>query len=355
MQRTPGRHCRSSVRWLPSGLLYVAFFVAERLAVEPILPLDLFRNQVFAADALLALSSGMVLLWLVIYLPLFLQGVLGESATNSGEVITPLTVSLVIGASLSGIVIARLGRYQMITIIGAIILAIGVFLMSLLTASSSLLEAGRDMVITGIGLGIFFSVVTLVVQNALPRTRMGVGTGAMTYLRALGQTLGLAIVGTVVNNTLAGELARRLPASTVKQLTPQGLKFATNTQVLVNPTYRDTVVHTSEGFAVRSAVAQATAHVPPGPRHDQTVATITRQVTAQAIQQTQHLLNQVFDALRLSLAVAIQHSFVTVLIFCAGVLLAALFLKDVPLAKQFRDEAGTTEKADNVDSSASVM
>src|SRR5947209_2015891 len=234
-----------------SGLLYVAFFIAERFASEPILPLDLFRNQVFAADALLALTSGMVLLSLVIYLPLFLQGVLGESATNSGEVITPLTVSLVVGASLSGIVIARLGGYQLITIIGAIVLAIGVFLMTLLTASSSLLEAGRDMVITGIGLGIFFSVVTLVVQNALPRTRMGVGTGAMTYLRALGQTLGLAIVGTVVNNTLADELAKRLPASTVKQLTPQGLKFATNTQVLVNPTYRDTVVHTSEGFRMR--------------------------------------------------------------------------------------------------------
>ena len=177
----------------------------------------------------------------------------------------------------------------------------------------------------------------------------------MTYLRALGQTLGLAIVGAVVNNTLADELARRLPASTVKQLTSQGLKFATNTQVLVNPTYRDTVVHTSEGFAVRSAVAQATAHVPPGPRHDQTVATITRQVTAQAIQQTQHLLNQVFDALRLSLAVTIQHSFVTVLIFCAGVLLAALFLKDVPLAKQFRDEAGTGGEESKADTSASVM
>lgn len=338
-----------------AAILYVAFFIAERFAREPILPLDLFRNQVFAADSLLALSTGMVLLSLVIYLPLFLQGVLGESATNSGEVITPLTISLVVGSAISGIIIGKFQRYQLITILGSLVLTVGVFLMTLWTSSTSLLTATTNMVVAGVGLGIFFSVVTLAVQNALPRTRMGTGTGAITYLRALGQTLGVAIVGTVVNNTIATDLANRLPANAVKQLTPAGLKFATNTQVLINPTYRDTVVHTAEGFAVRNAVAQATANVPPGPNHDQTVAAITQKVTAQTIQQTQHLLNQVFDALRLSLAVAIQHSFVAVLFFCGAVIIASIFLKDVPLAKHFREETSTTTGDTNeVDTSAPI-
>ncbi len=330
-----------------ASVLYIAFVIAERFASEPILPLDSFRNQVFAADSLLALTSGMVLLSLVIYLPLYLQGVLGESATNSGEVITPLTVSLVAGSAIAGFVIARIGRYHLITIAGAIILTIGVFLMTFMTASTSLLVASVNMVIAGIGLGMFFAVVTLAVQNALPRTRMGVGTGAMRYLTSLGQTLGVAIAGTVVNNTLATELVKRLPASAVKQLTPAGLKFATNPQVLVNPAYRDTVMQTAKTFAIRSAVAKATANVPPGPYHNQTVAAITQKVSAQTSLQVQHLLNQVFDALRLSLAVAIQHSFITTLIFCAGVIIAALFLKDVPLAKSFRDEPNTslTQKA----------
>ncbi|MGI9057981.1 MAG: MDR family MFS transporter [Ktedonobacteraceae bacterium] len=338
-----------------AAILYVAFFIAERFAREPILPLDLFRNQVFAADSLLALSTGMVLLSLVIYLPLFLQGVLGESATNSGEVITPLTISLVVGSAISGIIIGKFQRYQLITILGSLVLTVGVFLMTLWTSSTSLLTATTNMVVAGVGLGIFFSVVTLAVQNALPRTRMGTGTGAITYLRALGQTLGVAIVGTVVNNTIATDLANRLPASAVKQLTPAGLKFATNTQVLINPTYRDTVVHTAEGFAVRNAVAQATANVPPGPNHDQTVAAIAQRVTAQTIQQTQHLLNQVFDALRLSLAVAIQHSFVAVLFFCGAVIIASIFLKDVPLAKNFREEtSATTGDTNEVDTSAPI-
>lgn len=328
-----------------AAVLYSAFFVAERFALEPILPLDLFRNQVFAADSLLALTTGMVLLGLIIYLPYYLQGVLGQSATNSGVLITPLTVSLVIGAALSGFVIAMLKRYQVVTIVGAVILIAGVFLMTQMTASTSLFEATRNMVIAGIGIGIFFSVVTLAVQNALPRTMLGVGTGAMTYLRALGQTLGVAIVGTLVNHVISSELANRLPADAGKQLTPTGLKFATDPQVLLNPTYHDTVVQTAEGYAKRIAAAKAAASVPPGPNHDQVVASITPHALAQAVQQTQHLLNQVFEALRLSLAVAIQRGFVAVLVFSGGVLLAALFLKDVPLAKEFRDEPGEASEA----------
>jgi hypothetical protein len=206
--------------------------------------------------------------------------------------------------------------------------------MTRMTVSTGLPEAVIYMVVAGIGIGIFFSILTLAVQNALPRTRLGVGTGAVRYLSQLGSTLGVAIVGTVVNNTISSDIVNRLPASAMKQLTPAGLKFATNPQVLVNSTYHDTVVKTAEGFAV----AQATAHIPPGPQHNQAAAA----AAAQAIQQAQHLLNQVFEALKLSLAVAIQHGFVTILFFCIATIIAAFFLKDVPLAKEFREDPGET-------------
>jgi EmrB/QacA subfamily drug resistance transporter len=320
-----------------AGILYIVFFIVERFASEPVLPLDLFRNQVFSAGSILSLLQGMILLGLVIYLPLYLQGVLGQSATNSGEVITPLTVSLVVGAGLSGFVVAMLKRYQAITILGAIVMSAGVYLMTRMTVSTGLPEAIIYMVVAGIGIGIFFSILTLAVQNALPRTRLGVGTGAVRYLSQLGSTLGVAIVGTVVNNTISSDIVNRLPASAVKQLTPAGLKFATNPQVLVNSTYHDTVVKTAEGFAV----AQATSHIPPGPQHNQAAAA----AAAQAIQQAQHLLNQVFEALKLSLAVAIQHGFVTILFFCMATIVAAFFLKDVPLAKEFREDPGETGAA----------
>jgi hypothetical protein len=111
----------------------------------------------------------------------------------------------------------------------------------------------------------------------------------------------------------------------VKQLTPQGVKFATNPQVLVNPTYRDTVVSTAKHFAAQSAVAQ----VPPGPQHDQ----VATSVAAQAMQQAQHLLDQVFAALKLSLAYAIQHGFIALLVFCGVIIVATFFLKDVPMTQ----------------------
>ena len=256
-----------------AAVLFGAFLIAERFAVEPILPLDLFRNQVFAVAALLSLLQLMVLVGLIVYLPLFLQGVLGVSATNAGAVITPMTVSSVIGAAVAGGVIVALKRYQLITILSALVMTVGVFLLITMTPTTSLFEAVIFMVIAGIGLGPFFSVLTIAAQNALPRTQLGIGTSAVRYLGQLGSVLGVAIVGTVVNNTLASDIASRLPASVVNRLTPAGFKAATSPQVLVNPTYRDTVVHTAQRFAAQNAAA----HVPPGPRHDQVAASVATQ------------------------------------------------------------------------------
>ena len=299
-----------------AALLFGIFLIVERIIADPILPLDLFRNQVFAIAALLSLLQLMVLAGLIIYLPLFLQGVLGVSATYAGAVITPMTVSSVIGAALAGFAITMLIRYQLITILSALIMT-GVFLLTRMTPSSSLLEAIIFMVIAGIGLGPFFSVLTIAAQNALPRTRLGVGTASVRYLGQLGAVLGVAIVGTVVNRTLANDLVKRVPASTAWQLTPQGLKFATNPQVLVNAQYHDTVVRTATGYAQKIAVAQ----VPSGPQHDQIAAS----VAAQAAQLALHLLNHVFDLLRLSLAVALQHGLMAVLFFSIAALVATFF------------------------------
>jgi EmrB/QacA subfamily drug resistance transporter len=303
---------------LAAGIIYALFVLAERFVVEPILPLDLFRNQVFAASAALSLLQMMVLVGLVIYLPLFLQGVLEVSATYAGAAITPLTLSSVVGAALAGLMVATFKRYHAVTILGALIMTAGVFLLTRMTPSTGLLQAAIYMVIAGVGLGTFFSVLTVAAQNALPRTMLGVGTGAVRFVGQLGAVLGVAIVGTVVNQTLSSDILKRLPATTAQQLTPAGLKFATSPQALVNPAYRNTVVHTAKSFA--------TAHIPPGPQHDQIVAAVGAQA--------QHLLNQVFEALRLSLAVATQHGFVTVLVFSFAAILVTFFLKDIPMTQQ---------------------
>lgn len=314
---------------IAAGVLAAAFLVVERFAAEPILPARLLRNQVFAADSVLSLASGIVMLPLFIYLPLFLQGVLGDSATNSGLILTPMSVSVVIGAGVTTGLIAKRQRYQAITVIGACILTAGVFLLTRLTPATSHAQAGAFMVVAGIGLGTFFAVQTLAAQNAVTPDQLGIATSAIRYLQSLGTVIGAAIIGTVINNTLASDLARRIPASTAQQLTPQGLQYATNPQVLVNLDYRAAVVHTAQQYAVQ----YATQNVPSGPQHDA--------IAQSAAQQTAALLQQVFEAVRQSLAVAIQHGFMAVLAFCAICLVATFFLKDVP----FRVEPSATSPA----------
>ncbi|MGH2517179.1 MAG: hypothetical protein ACRDHP_16135, partial [Ktedonobacterales bacterium] len=162
---------------------------------------------------------------------------------------------------------------------------------------------------------------------AIPRTRLGVGTSAVTYLRTMGQTLGTAIIGAIVNNTITSDLASRLPAGAQK-LPPQLLAAATNQRVLTDPQYRDTITQK----ATQAAVKQATAVVPPGPQHDQIVAAITQQVT----HQVQSLLSGIFEATRLTLSAGIHNGFVAGVLACGLVIIVTFFLKDVPLSKSFQ-------------------
>ncbi len=311
-----------------SGLLFALFIVVERAAAEPVLPLTLFKNQVFASAALLSLGVGAVILALAYYLPLFLQGVLGESATNSGELITPLTVSIVIGSVLGGLLIARTGRYQWLAISGALLLLVGVFFLSRMDGQTTLGQATVFMIPAGLGLGVFFSLLILAVQNALPRTQLGVGTGATRYMQQVGGTLGVAVVGTVVNNTIANDIAAHLPAG-AQQLTPAGIAAATNPQVLVNSTYQQTLVQTAQKYAAEAAVksAQAQGKIPSGPGAAAAISAITKQVDLSTL----HLLNAIFTALKHSLTLGVENGLTVLVIVCIGMLVLTLLLKDVPL------------------------
>lgn len=286
---------------IAAGVLYLLFILAERFAVEPILPLDLFLNRGFTLAALLSLLQFMALIGLILYLPLYLQGVLGQSATSAGEVITPLTLSSVVGAMVGGILITKIKRFKLIVIIGAVLTAGGTFLISQMNASTGIFEAIVYMTLAGLGIGPFFSILTLVAQNAVPRSQLGVGTAAVRFFSQLGGVLGVAVVGTVVNNTLSSDLATRIPASAAHQLPPQILAMATNPQALVNPAYHASVIQAAAGL------------------------------NPQAAQQTQDLLTQVFEALKLSLVTAIQQGFLVVLVISGLMLLGTFFFKDAAL------------------------
>jgi MFS family permease len=199
-------------------IIFALFFIVESRTAEPILPLDLFRNQVFSAAVLLSLLQMMVLMGLTIYLALFFQGVLAISPTITGLVMTPLSISMVAGAMLSSPIISVRKRYQAVAIIAALLMCIGALLIALMSTTTSLPQAILFMVLMGLGVGVFFTVPTLAAQNTLPASRLGVGTAATRYLGQVGAALGIAIVGTAVNSASSSDLLHRLPTTMTDKL-----------------------------------------------------------------------------------------------------------------------------------------
>jgi EmrB/QacA subfamily drug resistance transporter len=198
-------------------LLFAVFLFAERKALEPVLPLDLFRNQIFSVGALLSLLQMMVLLGFSLYLPLFFQGVLAVSPTSAGLVMTPFSMSMVLGAVLGSVAINRLKRYRIIAIGSALLMSAGALLIALMTPTTSLLPAILFMVLAGTGTGTFFTLPMVAVQNAVPESRLGVSTAGLRYLGQLGATLGIAVVGTAVTSAISGNRMSHLPTSTASR------------------------------------------------------------------------------------------------------------------------------------------
>ena len=182
-------------------VLYLAFFIIERRVSEPLLPLDLFRNQVFTASSLLALAGGMIVYAMIFYLPLFTQGVLGQTATNSGASLAPLFLPVAVSAVIGGQVIAKVGRYHFLAVIGALILLVGLFLLVRMNTTTVLLTVTLNMIVVGLGIGVLQPIYTVAGQNAIPQERLGTGTGAMNYLRAMGSLLGTAVLGAIVTHS----------------------------------------------------------------------------------------------------------------------------------------------------------
>ncbi len=298
-----------------AALLYGALLVAERRAVEPVIPLDLFHGRVFAANAALSLLLNMALLGMAFYVPLFLQGVLGASATQAGATMTPFSVSIAAAGFLAGLAGTVLGRYQGIALLGAALMTLGLFLLTRMTPETALSTALLDVTIAGIGMGALFNVVGVVALNATPPAQMGAGAAVVRYLGQIGGTIGVALVATVVNSSLVDALGRRLPLAAVRRLTADGATVTLNPQVLVNPTYRASLT--------QRAIATATGRVPAGPSHARLAATVTRQA--------RHLVTQMFDALRLALADAILQGLVVTLVVAGAALLVTVFLKDRPM------------------------
>src|SRR6478735_2290199 len=238
--------------------------------------------------------GGTTLAWdspAIIYLPVYAQGVLGASATNSGLILMPMSVAMIGLSIISGLVITKTGRYKLQTIVGILIMGVGFWLLTQLHYGSSQLELTLSMIVFGIGLGMALQVFTLIIQNSSQRKDLGVATASTQFFRNVGSTVGTAVFGTIMTSGLAGNIASHLPASVVEQMQASGQQV-------------------SAGSVLDPA---ALAKLPP----------------------------QIAAGVQQGLADSLHTVFVWGLVPFALALLAALFIKEVPL----RDTVHTPDEA----------
>ena len=185
-----------------AAALLMVFGFVERRAAEPILPFDILRNPIVAGSIGCMALAGMAMFGTISYVPLFVQGVIGTSATSSGVVLTPLMLGAVTTSLLTGQLISRTGRYRWNVVFGPLVLAIGMFLLSRMTVHTTNGEAARNMVIAGIGIGSMMQVFVISVQNAVSRAHIGSATALTQFSRQMGATIGVTVIGAIVNHGL---------------------------------------------------------------------------------------------------------------------------------------------------------
>ena len=294
-----------------AAVMLVLFFWIETRAAEPIISPRLFKNSIFLVStiAMFLVSAGMF--GAILFLPLFIQGVIGDSATNSGAVLTPLMFGFMFSSIVGGQLLSRTGRYKILAICGFIVAAVGMFLLSRMSITTREGEVIRNMIITGLGIGVMMSLFTVVVQNAFPFRQLGEVTSSLTFFRSIGQTIGVAVMGTIMTNGFQSALQSNTPQAITRVVPPSRLAQLQNPQVLLDPNVLARIQH---GFAAFGAPGLA-------------------------------LFHQFVEAIRVSLATAITNVFVLGFVVMLLGLFVSLFLREIPLRKSNTAHAQAAQAA----------
>jgi EmrB/QacA subfamily drug resistance transporter len=203
-------------------LLLVFFLAAERRAREPVLPLALLRDRVFAVAGALSLIVGFALFGTITFLPLYFQTVDGASPTGAGLRLVPMMGGALVMSVLSGRIISRTGRYRAFPIAGTAVMAVGLLLLSRLDAGTSTAASAIYLLVLGLGLGSVMQVLVLAVQNAVDYEVLGAATSGVTLFRGIGGSMGAATFGAIFTSRLNSELQGVLPAPLAHEVSTGG-------------------------------------------------------------------------------------------------------------------------------------
>ena len=202
----------AALAWTASAL--AGFVYIELHAAEPLLPPAMFRIRSISLTVTAVFLMGMGLFGMFLYLPLYLQAVMGLSAAASGQLFTPLVFAMILASILSGQLVSRTGRYKALAVLGSAMAALGMLLLARMQRDVTSAIIIRNTLVLGTGFGLVQPIFTLVIQNAAPREYMGAATASSQFFRSIGSTIGVAIFGTVLLTTYHRSLAAAIPPGT---------------------------------------------------------------------------------------------------------------------------------------------
>jgi EmrB/QacA subfamily drug resistance transporter len=275
-----------------SFVFFILFIWIESKVKSPVVPLHLFKNSVVSVSNSVSFLSGMAMFGIIMYVPFYVQGVLGRSATTSGLVEMVMTISMVGCSAISGQFITKTGKYKRIALIGFFVMAIGALLNARLTPDADLAMIIFNLIIIGIGLGLTMPIFTLTVQNAVDHKFLGVATATSQLFRQMGATVGVAIMGYIMGSRMTEKLSEaNLP------VIPEGAMGGVNLQnpqILMN------------AYAIEEMKQTLPLEVQP-------------------------MFEQLILALKDALNYSLTHVFLFSALMVVGALIVTLFLKELPL------------------------
>lgn len=216
----------------------IIFMIVEQKVKSPILPLHLFKNGVFAISNIIGFAIGIAMFGSVMFIPYFIQGVLGFTATHSSYITMTMTLSLVLASSIGGMLITKTGKYKLQAILGLMLTTVGMYLFTTMDSNTSQYAIVLFLCTVGFGLGIGMTVFTLTIQNSVEQSYLGVATASAQLFRSIGGTVGVALMGTVLNQRMTdkmGELAGESQGlSNIPPEMAQSFEALKNPQILLD-------------------------------------------------------------------------------------------------------------------------
>ncbi|WP_435877736.1 MDR family MFS transporter [Streptosporangium saharense] len=201
------------------------FIVVERRVVEPIMPLNVFRDRNFSLISAVGFLLGFAMFGAINFLPLFQQTVQGASATNSGLLLLPMMGAAMVVSLFVGRAITKTGKYKIYPVLGGVVMAIAMWLLSTQTVDTPSWRTGVYIAVLGLGMGFLMQTTMLIAQNSVEQKDLGVASSASTFFRSIGGSFGVSLFGAIFSHQLTANLTSKLGAAAGEKLASSGGQF----------------------------------------------------------------------------------------------------------------------------------